>query len=135
MRRAEGQAARRFETGGVERHPEEDQEVGGGAGRKRRGGAVANSWGGAGGGAGRRWEERGEEYLGRKCGKELGEEELLEKEAELRRSGAELGKKPGRCGAGAELTGMELGPLGTHGGWARPAQWRRPGSALLSPLP
>ncbi|XP_068388810.1 uncharacterized protein [Eschrichtius robustus] len=91
-RRAEGRAARRLETGGVERHPEEDQEVGGGAGRKRRGGAVANSWGGAGGGAGRRWEELGEEYLGLTCGKELGEEELLEEEAELGRSGAELGK-------------------------------------------
>ncbi|TKC36841.1 hypothetical protein EI555_016251 [Monodon monoceros] len=110
MWRAEGQAARRSETGGVERHPEEDQEVGGGAGRKRRGGAVANSWGGAGGGAGRRWEERGEEYLGLKCGKELGAEELLEKEAELRRSGAELGKKPGSTYPGWGL-GVSAGDL------------------------
>ena len=110
LRHLQGQARRSLQTSGREQDPEEDQEISGQA--EERGG-------------GRRNRARS---LGLKGGKDLDEEELLEKEAGWGGAG-----EGGATGGGVGLTGLKLWAQGTHREWACPASWQRPDCALLSP--
>lgn len=74
-------------------------------------------------GGGRRNRARSQRL---KCGKDLGEKELLEKEAGWGEAGP--GWSHHRRG---EADRIEV--QGTHGEWVCPASWRRPDCALLSP--
>ena len=91
LRCLEGQAGRSLETCGLERDPEEDHEVS----------CLAEERGGG--------ERSRARSLGLKCGKHLGEEELLEKEAG--RGGA--GRGEATRGAERGLQGWSCGP-GEH---------------------